>query len=319
MVHPSRPGTKIARCVIGLLTLGAAALAATPAFAQVVVAPNTSFWKPVLENGAPLVDPNNDSSTGNNEGEFVGDINNPTLFSFFDRGNLANLTDGTIYYRVRLGADQGGQPGVGNGFTGIVYLYVDANADNRVDFAIGVNLVNSNNERIGVFGVTTPTLPTGPPDTGNIVDLSGNTFNGSPYAYQTSANTSAYNWSRVYSSSLDLDPGDGDNVENLDGVANEPDYYLSFAVPFSDITAYASSIGISINENTPLGLVLSSGQSNTLNQDLSPGLNPDGSLNFTDPTAPTYFAVPEPSSLALVGGVALAGGGVLVRRRRGRG
>lgn len=310
MFVKSRSIFPVKHLCIGLALLGFTVLA-TAAEAQIVAAPNPFYWTPVKDGGVPLVDPNTDSQTGTNEGEFVGDANNPTFFSYFDRGNISNLTDGTLYYRVRLGSDQ-----ANNGFTGIMYLYTDANADGIVDIAIGVNIVNNQKQNVGIFGVASGLTPAGPQSTGDIIDLTGTTINGQSYAYAQASNANIFNFSPVYSSSLDLDPGDGDNVENLDGVANEPDYYLSFAVPFADVTSYLATVkSISINENTKLGYVLSSGQSNTLNQDLSPGLN-GGILDFTDPTAPVAFSLPEPSSLSIVGIGALLGGGFLVRRQR---
>lgn len=280
-------------------------LTAQPATAQIVSSPNTAGWKAVLEGGSVLTDPLNDAQTGVNEGELVGNSTNPVFQMFFDRGSLASLTDGTVYFRIRLGGDQSN-----NGFDGLTFAHIDVNGDSSADLTVGVT--GHSGTKIGIFDPG-PGPNSGPSST-TVSEIT--TLGGVAYTYAAPTTTN-YSWARVYSSALDLDPGDNDNIENLDGGAGEPDYYLSFAIPFQQIVTFATvDKGIAgVNENTPFGYVLTTGrQPNTINQDVSPDLI-NGNFNFTDPTPTSYFAIPEPGTFAFLG-LGVFGFALGLRRRK---
>jgi hypothetical protein len=113
---------------------------------------------------------------------------------------------------------------------------------------------------------------------------------------------------------------DGGTLADLTtGTANDPDYYLSFMVPFADIVNYLENLPtpINITDTTPLRFVVAtSNQENSLNQDLG-GIPKtfDGAQSwetlggFTQSFSP----VPEPSASFLLLGSLAAG---CLRRRR---
>ena len=116
-----------------LLVLGIAT-AALPATATVVdlSAPTTS-WTPIMySNNNP--DPSNDQQTGSSEGDIVGNALHPSVYTMFGDAGTPSLTDGTLGFRIRIGADV--SP---SGFKTALFIYIDANSDGKIDLFLGVN------------------------------------------------------------------------------------------------------------------------------------------------------------------------------------
>jgi hypothetical protein len=256
-----------------------------------VTSPTTS-WTPVTY-GSNHPDPSNDQQTGSSESDIVGDASHPSAYTTFGDAGTASLTDGTLGFRVRLGADQ--SPA---GFKGALFVGLDANGDGALDLFIGVNNSGSS-DMIGIWnpGAGANTSP----NTTSIVSAA-------LVSYTITAIN--YNWTAVNSA---IDPTVGAATDiNGDG---KNDYFLTFSVPFADVIAQLNALGITgINENSTFSYVVATAtQANSLNQDLNGvGGSYDGSATWStlgvlsDPmTAGGNLAVPEPSA-ALVSIIAIA-------------
>src|SRR5947209_12575964 len=106
----------------------------------------TPTWTPVTY-GSNVPDPSNDQQTGTGEGDIVGDQTHPSLYTAFGDAGILSLTDGTIGFRVRLGADDNPP-----GFKAAFFAGVDANHDGAIDLFIGVNNSGASN----VIGIWSP-------------------------------------------------------------------------------------------------------------------------------------------------------------------
>jgi hypothetical protein len=250
-----------------------------------VTAPTTS-WTPILY-GSNNPDPSNDQQTGSSEGDIVGNILHPSVYTMFGDAGTPSTTDGDLAFRIRLGADV--NPA---GFKTAVFVGVDANRDGALDLFIGVN----NSGAADTIGLWNP----GPglnisPNTTTIVSTPLVTYT------QTATN---YNWSAV---TLTNDPSVG-TATDLDG-GGQNDYFLSFSVSFSDVVIQLAARGITgFDENTPLAYVIATAtQANSLNQDLNGvGKNYDGSAIWStlgvlsDGMTPAGAVVPEASLVLCV-------------------
>src|SRR3954454_1433737 len=97
------------------------------------VTSSTSSWTGILySNNNP--DPSNDQQTGTSEGDIVGNAAHASLYTGFGDGGTPSLTDGTIGFRVRVGADS--SPA---GFKTAFFVGIDANHDGALDLFIGIN------------------------------------------------------------------------------------------------------------------------------------------------------------------------------------
>src|SRR5215217_7221263 len=97
---------------------------ASPANGSIVdvTSPTTSWTAILYGNNNP--DPSNDQQTGSSEGDIVGNLNHPSVYTAFGDGNTPSLTDGVLGFRVRVGADV--NP---TGFKTALFVGIDGNAD----------------------------------------------------------------------------------------------------------------------------------------------------------------------------------------------
>lgn len=296
----------------GLFSLGALAsiclLAFSPKLNATVVDVNspTTGWTAIrYSNNNP--DPSNDQQTGSSEGDIVGNIFHASVYTAFGDAGTPSLTDGTLAFRIRIGADI--NP---NGFKTAAFVGIDANLDGKIDLFVGVNNSGSANE-IGLW------------DPGAGANVSPNTTSivSTPLVSYTET-ASNYSWVPVTTT---IDPTVGTDLD-LDG-GGENDYFLTFAVPFGDIVTQLNALGISgFNQNSTLTYVIATAtQANSLNQDLN-GVdkNYDGSATWStlgvlseQMTASGIAAVPEINPAAWIALLA-AGliGDRLFRSRRAR-
>jgi hypothetical protein len=270
-----------------LLALGIAA-ASLPANATLVDlgAPTTS-WTPIIySNNNP--DPSNDQQTGSTEGDIVGNSAHPSVYTMFGDAGTPSLTDGTLGFRIRLGEDSA--PG---GFKTALFIYIDANADGKIDLFLGVNNSGSA-DSIGIWGA------------GADLNISPSTtsISSTPLVSYT-PDTSNYYWSQVTTAN---DPSVG-SATDLDG-GLRPDFFLGFSIPFADIVNQLSLLGISgFNQDSTLSYVVATAtQANSLNQDLN-GVdkNFNGALTWSqlgvmsNPMSPAGMAVvPEVNGMAWI-------------------
>lgn len=100
----------------------------------------------------------------------------------------------------------------------------------------------------------------------------------------------------------------GTTNDNTPLTTGDPDYYVSFAVPFADVVSFLNSKSIVINENSGLRYVVAtSTQGNSLNQDLggvNGGINSTTSWEALGGFSPNISAggqiIPEASSTVLI-------------------
>jgi hypothetical protein len=259
----------------------------------------TTDWTPITY-ASNNPDPSNDQQTGSGEGDIVGNINHPSLYTAFGDAGTLSLTDGTLGFRVRVGADD--SPA---GFKGAFFVGIDANHDGALDLFIGVNNSGSS-DMIGIFAPGTGANTS--PNTTSIVTTP-------LFSYAITA--SNYSWLAVNTT---IDPSVGTATDlNGDG---KNDYFLTFSVPFADVIAALSGRGINgIDQNSTFSYVAAtSTQGNALNQDLNGvGAGYDGNATWgtlgvvSDPITAGGVPVPEPNT-ALFSALIVAA--AIVRRRR---
>lgn len=252
-----------------------------------VTSPTTN-WTPVTY-GSNYPDPSNDQQTGTGEGDIVGNLDHPSVYTAFGDAGTPSLTDGTLGFRARLGADDNPP-----GFKAAFFVGVDANHDGAIDLFIGVNNSGSSN----VVGIWNP----GPganisPNTTTIVStpLFSYIVTGSNYSFLP-VNTT-------------IDPTVGTATDlNADG---KNDYFLTFSVPLADVITALNGRGITgITQNSIFSYVAATAtQANSLNQDLNGvGKNYDnnatwgalGAVSDSFSAEGTFVPVPEPNSAVVV-------------------
>lgn len=245
MIFNPPPFDRRPRLLVALVLAFAAAFTRTDAALVDITSPSTT-WTPVLyANNNP--DPTRDQQTGSAEGDIVGNAANPSVFTTFGNGDTPSLTDGTLAFRVRLGADV--SPG---GFKTALFVGLDANTDGVLDLFLGVNNSGAANT-IGIWN----------PGSGLNVSPSTTTMVSTPLVGYAITTTN-YSWMQVTGVN---DP----NATSFDLDANTPDYFLSYSIPFADIVAQLSAKGITgFDENSPMTYVVATAtQANSLNQDLN--------------------------------------------------
>lgn len=270
-----------------LLTSGVASAA------PVDLGGSTGDWQ-VLPFGG---DPNDDS--GNPEADVVGDGTHSPLYYHFDDLGTPSLTDGTLSFRMRIGADNGPA-----GYRGLAVIGFDADLDDAIDLLIRVDFNPPGADEVQVRHVNgdglTPATTT-VSDTG--VDVPA-----------TSANT---NWSPVDATT---DP----TATNTDLDGDGTDHFISWSVDFSVVVQQLASLGIGgFDENSVVRMVAgtSTNASSSMNQDVV-GVNggADSTTSWTALGAITApIVVPEPQTGALVGLGLVAIAAARRRRRRPRG
>lgn len=287
--------------VIGALFCAFLISPATQASTVDITSPTTG-WTPILySNNNP--DPSNDQQTGSSEGDIVGNAAHPSVYTTFGDAGTPSLTDGTLAFRLRLGADV--SPA---GFKTAVFVGIDANQDGALDLFIGVNNSGAA-DTIGIWN----------PGNGTNTSPSTTTIVSTPLVSYTQTATN-YNWSVVNTT---IDPTVGTETD-LDG-GGQTDRFLSFSVAFSDVVTQLTARGIvGFDENSALTYVIASAtQANSLNQDLN-GVGPgyDGALPWStlgvlsNPMTPAGMAVPEQDASICTAFIALLALGHQFFRRK---
>lgn len=288
---------------------------------EVVNGNTESIWRRVLGN----YDFNTDQQTGQGQSDIIGTDTDPGFYTAYDTGATTGTPgDDYLAFRVRTNA----QNGTKNYYGGFVWIGIDADSDN--DFDAYINYTASASATIvSIYGP-------------------GDGLNDAPNTTTVTApnNTAAYTWtnptgftnSNYRAVDTTIDGGTTNNagaVAGTDGNTDaDPDWYVSFQLPFASLIAFLADPGemnginnqpiTGVDDTTPLAfLVATSTQANSLNQDVG-GIdgddpNYDPSLSWeqqpgsplSDPFTSSGL-VPEPSSILMLA----LGGLVLMMRRR---
>src|SRR5438067_11219009 len=222
---------------------------ALPATATIVdLSSNTDGWTPIrYSNNNP--DPSNDQQTGSSEGDIVGNALHPSAYTIFGDGGTPSTTDGTLGFRVRLGADV--NPA---GFKTALFVGIDANHDGAIDLFVGVNNSGSA-DTVGIWN----------PGAGLNVSPNVTTIVSKPLVSYTPT-AANYNSTAVNTT---IDPTVG-TATDIDG-GGQNDQFLTFSVPFNDIVTQLGNRGITgVNQNSTFSYIIASAtQANSLNQDIN--------------------------------------------------
>ncbi len=294
----------------GLFVLALSAAFAASSHAVITLSSSSSLWTAVSGD----LDYHTDQQTGQGSDDIVGgDVVNDTYNTAFLTRFQDNATgDDFIAFRGRMNSPEQDT----STFDGYYWVAVEANGDDVVDAYIRATTTN------GSSGL--PEISIHSPGT---FDPSRNI---SPNTTDITAKANdAYVWNVAgYMDYRAVDPSiDGPGiVSNIDPLDSNPDWYVSFQLPFQSLQAFLADSAnnggqtINVDLNTPLRyLSATSTQGNTFNQDIG-GL--DGGTNstvlwsvdgFTDPLTPTGNPIPEPGPSMLVG---LSGLLLLLIRRR---
>lgn len=277
------------------------ALALAPSGEAAPVTPTspTDQWTAISD---PTFQPDtsDDQRTGIPEADIVGGGSTPALYMNFDNGGTALATDGTLAFRVRLGADKN-PPGFDHFFA----VGLDANQDGAIDLFLGVDN-SGGSDQIGIFAAGSGTNTS--PATTSIVStpLLSYAETAANYGFQAVDNI--------------IDPGVATTDYDMDG---STDFFLSFLVPFQAIVDQLALQGIPFDDTSAFQLVAgTSTQPSSLNQDLA---GTDGNTRSTSSwaslgaiSAPvtSIVAVPEPSTAPLLALGLLGLGATRWRRAR---
>jgi hypothetical protein len=234
--------------LLAILLAGIVALASPASASMVDVTSPTTNWTAVrYANNNP--DPSNDQQTGSSEGDIVGNAAHPSFYTTFGDAGTPSTTDGTIAFRVRLGADVNPV-----GFKTALFVGVDANHDGALDLFIGVNNSGSA-DTVGIWN----------PGTGANTSPNTTSIVATPLVSYTPTATN-YHWTAVNTT---IDPTVG-SATDIDG-GGQNDFFLSFSVPFNDVVTQLAARGVTgIDENSTFSYVMATAtQANSLNQDLN--------------------------------------------------
>lgn len=276
------------------------ALGAGAAAAAVVDSGSLSGWTAVLYSST-LPDPKQDQQTGQQEADLVGDATHGALLTRFDDGGTSLLTDGVIYYRLRLGGQENPP-----GYSRAAFVGIDVDRDGDIDGFIGVDNSGSS-DQVAIW------------DAGIGANISPSTTSIASVPYASYALGAAnYNWRAVAVGT------DGGTTNDLDGGTSGTDFYLSFAVPFADVVSYFRTVkGKTIDQNSDFRYVFATAtQANSLNQDIGAiagGVNSSTTWTSLGAISNAYSAsgspvpVPEPAPALLA---CLLAGAAGLRRRR---
>lgn len=268
------------------------------AHAAVSVSDSSLAWTPMVGEYDSLAD----QQTGDPASDIVGSGVNYGMFATFNDNGSASRTDGSLGFRLRLDDHGGNNSNIS--FSRNAWIGIDANLDGALDVFLGLNLQGS----AAQFGVFSP---------GSGTNTSPKTTSVNSTATKSYALTSAnYNYRPVNYLS---DGGSSNDVTT--GSTGDPDYYVSFMVPFADVVAFLAGKSISINDGSPLRYVsATSTQSNSLNQDLggvNGGTNSSSSWEdlggFTQVISAAGNSIPEPG-ISLI--VTISLGAACLRRPR---
>jgi hypothetical protein len=267
---------------VGLLT--SLLLAGAAAAAPIALDGPTSDWL-VMNNFGVSGDP---SDALNPEAELVGDASHSAVYYYMDDNGSGSNTDGTLYFRMRIGRDNGGP-----GYKTLAVIGIDGDLDDTLDALVIADFNPPGADEIQVRQV----LGSG---------VSPATTNVSPLGYDVPATAANSNWSAVDAST---DP----TATNYDLNGDGTDHFISFSVDFATIVQIMSDLGIGgFDDDSEVNFVAgtSTNASSSMNQDIA---GVDGQVGSTTSwadlggyTGPVVVPEPRTAMLMLLGLLMLA-------------
>jgi hypothetical protein len=269
-------------------------------FPAIPVLSPTDEWNGIVYPGVTSDYPS-DTQAVSLDLDLVGDVDHAAFYTRFDDNATPLITnDGELGYRLRMAGNQ--SPAT---FSGQAWIGADVNNDGALDLFVGAN---SGTLSINFAGPDTNTSP-------NSTSIDSTPF------WSTPVSGSNFNWSEVNST---IDP-DGTNFDIDNGGISEPDYFLTFIIPFSQFAGAVNSLslGFTFDDTSPVAYIAATAtQGQTLNADLNGVDGTSSNLTWTDLDAisPEIFVdgepvIPEPGTTVLF--FALASGIFLfVQKRR---
>ena len=203
---------------------------------------------------------------GNIGGDIVGSGTNYGLFMTFNNNGTTSSTDGTLGFRIRL--DTATPPANKPAFDRAAWIGIDADLNGSVDVFIGVNL-SGGASTLGIYATGVGTNNS--PSTTSISSIPFNNLSGTNPDYIIGpSNTTNFNF-RAVDFGTSKDGGTTNDVTTA--TAGDPDFYVSFMVPFTDVVGFLATKSINITDQTSLRYVAATSTSaNNLNQDIG-GVN----------------------------------------------
>ncbi|WP_035603611.1 hypothetical protein [Haloferula sp. BvORR071] len=270
-----------------------------PAVEAATVSSASSSWTALAGNYDYLAD----QQTGQPASDIVGSGTNGGFFTTFNNNGSASSTDGTLGFRIRLDEADGNKNNPA--WSAILWVGIEANGDNAIDVFLGVGMQGST----PVMGIYAP---------GGQANTSPSTTSiasSATYSYTRDANNYSYR-------PVNYLTDGGTTNDATPSTTGDPDYYLSFMMPFADIVGFLkNNKSINITDQSSLRYVVAtSTQTNSLNQDLG-GVN--GGVNsaqtwsqlggFSQTVNASGNTIPEPSSFVMIAPLTLL---AALRRRR---
>ena len=249
---------------------------------------------------------------GNIGGDIVGSGTNYGLLMVFNNNGTTSSTDGTLGFRIRL--DTATPPANKPVFDRAAWIGIDADLNGSVDVFIGANK-SGGASTLGIYAAGA-----GANNTPATTSISTTPYNSptNPDYIIADTNPNNFNFRTV-----DFGAGkDGGNTNDVTtATTGDPDFYVSFMVPFADVVGFLATKSINITDQTPLRYIAATSTSaNNLNQDIG-GINGGSSSTATWESLGGFsqivnssgtVVVPESSTPLL----ALAGLAIVVSRRK---
>jgi hypothetical protein len=262
--------------MVGMGLLTSLLLAGSATAAPIALDGPTSDWL-VMNNFGTSGDP---VDALNPEAELIGDATHSAVYYYMDDNGSGSNTDGTLYFRMRIGRDNGGA-----GYKTMAVIGLDGDLDNTLDALIIADFNPPGADEIQVRQVQGSGVS---PATTNI----------SPLGYDVPATAANSNWSPVDAST---DPSASSFDLNGDGT----DHFISFSVDFATIVQIMSDLGIGgFDDQSVVNFVAgtSTNASSSMNQDIA---GVDGQVGSTSSWAALGgyagpLVVPEPGTAALL-------------------
>ena len=270
----------------------------------VTVADFSTFWTPMIGNYDAIAD-----QQGNIGGDIVGSGTNYGLLMVFNNNGTTSSTDGTLGFRIRL--DTATPPANKPVFDRAAWIGIDADLNGSVDVFIGVNSSGSA-ATLGIYatGVGANNSPA-------TTSISGTAYN-NPLDPAYIIGTNNFNF-RAVDFGAGKDGGSTNDVTTA--TTGDPDFYVSFMVPFADVVGFLATKSINITDQTPLRYVAATSTSaNNLNQDIG-GINGGSSSTATWESLGGFSQIVNSSGTVVVPEtrtplLALAGLAIVVSRRK---